>query len=91
MSLETLQLELEHVLNNGDPEEIRDFLDDQNISDVAELIYNEPDFDAQIVSGMSIHRAAGVFKILEFPTQQDIIQKLPPRQNRRTAERVATG
>ena len=78
MSLETLQLELEHVLNNGDPEEIRDFLDDQNISDVAELIYNEPDFDAQIVSGMSIHRAAGVFKILEFPTQQDIIQKLPP-------------
>ena len=64
MSLETLQLEVEHVLNNGDPEEIRDFLDDQNISDVAELIYNEPDFDAQIVSGMSIHRAAGVFKIL---------------------------
>lgn len=78
MSLDTLQLELEHVLTNGDPEEIRNFLDDQNISDVAELIYNEPDFATKIISGLSIHRAAGVFKILEFPTQQDIIQKLPP-------------
>ena len=78
MSLETLQAELEHVLMNGDPEEIRQFLDQQNISDVAELIYTEPEHDASIVMYMSIHRASGVFKILETPTQQDIIQKLPP-------------
>jgi magnesium transporter len=78
MTLETLKAELEHVLANGDPEEIRLFLDQQNISDVAELIYEEPDHDASIVMYMSIHRASGVFKILETPTQQDIIQKLPP-------------
>lgn len=78
MSLETLKAELEHVLTNGDPEEIRQFLDQQNISDVAELIYEEPEHDASIIMYMSIHRASGVFKILETPTQQDIIQKLPP-------------
>lgn len=78
MTLETLQAELEHVLTDGDPEEIRQFLDQQNISDVAELIYAEPDHDASIIMYMSIHRASGVFKILETPTQQDIIQKLPP-------------
>ena len=78
MTLETLQAELEHVLTNGDPEEIGSFLDQQNISDVAELIYTVPEHDASIVMYMSIHRASGVFKILETPTQQDIIQKLPP-------------
>ena len=78
MSLETLQAELEHVLEKGDPEEIGAFLDQQNISDVAELIYTVPEHDASIVMYMSIHRASGVFKILETPTQQDIIQKLPP-------------
>lgn len=78
MSLETLQAELEHVLTNADPEEIRQFLDQQNISDVAELIYSMPDHDADIIRHMSVHRAAGVFKILEFPTQQDVIQKIPP-------------
>jgi magnesium transporter len=78
MSLETLQAELEHVLEKGDPDEIGQFLDQQNISDVAELIYTLPEHDASIVMYMSIHRASGVFKILETPTQQDIIQKLPP-------------
>ena len=78
MTLETLQAELEHVLEKGDPEEIRQFLDQQNISDVAELIYTQPEHDASIIMYMSIHRASGVFKILETPTQQDIIQKLPP-------------
>lgn len=78
MTLETLQAELEHVLEKGDPDEIRHFLDQQNISDVAELIYSLPEYDASIVMYMSIHRASGVFRILETPTQQDIIQKLPP-------------
>lgn len=78
MTLETLQAELEHVLANGDPDEIGQFLDQQNISDVAELIYTVPEHDASIIMYMSIHRASGVFKILETPTQQDIIQKLPP-------------
>lgn len=78
MTLETLQAELEHVLEKGDPDEIGQFLDQQNISDVAELIDAVPEHDASIIMYMSIHRASGVFKILETVTQQDIIQKLPP-------------
>lgn len=78
MTLETLQAELEHTLEGGDPEEIGAFLDQQNISDVAELIYGAEEHDAAIIRHMSIHRASGVFKILETPTQQSIIQKLPP-------------
>ena len=76
--METLQAELEHVLEQGDTDAIRLFLDQQNISDVAELIYSLPEHDASIIMYMSIHRASGVFKILETPTQQDIIQQLPP-------------
>src|SRR5689334_5080587 len=78
MSLETLQAELLHVLEKGDPEEIQQFLDQQNISDVAELIDTMPEHEGDIIRYMSVHRAAGVFKILEFQTQIEIIEKIPP-------------
>lgn len=58
--------------------EIREFLNDQNISDVAELINDLPEYEHQIVGNMSVHRAASVFKILDTPTQKNIIQELPP-------------
>jgi magnesium transporter len=78
MSVELLKEQLEQVIHSGDPLQIRDLLDRQNISDVADLVYEMPDYESQIITAMSVHRAAGVFKILEFPTQQTIIQTLPP-------------
>lgn len=78
MSVEVLKEQLENVIHSGDPLQIREWLDHQNISDVADLVYEEPDYESQIVAAMSVHRAAGVFKILDFPTQQRIIQTLPP-------------
>ena len=57
---------------------IRDFLNHQMISDVAELVYKYPEYESQIIANMLVHRAASVFKILEFPTQKRIIQTLPP-------------
>ncbi len=57
---------------------IREFLNDQNISDVANLVYDNPDFESQIISHLSIHRAAGVFKILDAAEQKRIIKNLPP-------------
>lgn len=78
MSFEDLKAEFEALLQKGDALEIRQFLDDQNIIDIANLVYEYEDHEAAIVAGMSVHRAAGVFKILEFPTQQRIIQTLPP-------------
>ena len=78
MSLENLKEELEVILEVGDDESLHEFLDAQNITDVAELIYELPDYDSRIIAAMSVHRAVGVFKILEFPAQKKIIQNLPP-------------
>ncbi|MGN6293443.1 MAG: magnesium transporter [Chitinophagaceae bacterium] len=74
----SLSEQFEAVVQTEDKLRIRDFLNDQNISDVADLVYEFPDFEGQIIANMSVHRAASVFKILEFPTQKRIIQILPP-------------
>ena len=60
--------------------QIREFLNDQNISDVAELIYEFPDYETHIMGHLSIHRASSTFKILDVPTQKRIIQDLPPHK-----------
>lgn len=49
----------------------------QNISDVAALIYDNEDYETQIIAHLSIHRAASVFKILDLPVQKRIIKNLP--------------
>jgi len=66
------------IIGKEDLLETREFLNHQNISDVAYLIYELPDLSSKIISNMSIHRAASVFKILDFSTQKAIIQELPP-------------
>ena len=79
--METEQKELfrqfEALIAREDKLLIRDFLNHQNISDVAEMIYEFPDYEAQIVAHLSLHRATSTFKILDFPTQKRIIQSLP--------------
>lgn len=65
------------IIQSEDVLQIREFLNNQNISDVAELIYEFADYEAQIIGNMSMHRAASTFKILDFPTQKRIIQELP--------------
>ena len=66
------------VLETGDRKALTVFLDDQNISEVAELIEENSEAEATILSALSNHRAVGVFKILDIGTQKDIIKKLPP-------------
>src|ERR1700694_655667 len=80
MSMENLKDQLEGFLESGDTASLHEFLDDQNISDVADLIYELPEYDSQIIAAMSVHRAVGVFKILEFAAQKDIIKTLPPNK-----------
>lgn len=77
-TIDELRKQFEEVLQSNDTLEIRHFLDRQNISDVAELVYDYEEYESKIIAAMSIHRAAGVFKILEFPTQKRIIQTLAP-------------
>ena len=82
MSLEleqhTLQEQFEAIIKTEDKLQIREFLDDQNISDVAELVEEFPEFESNIIANMSVHRAASVFKILDLAAQKRIIQELPP-------------
>jgi magnesium transporter len=82
MALETeeisIQQQFEEVIASEDKLLIKEFLNDQNISDVADLIYENEDFDSQIISHLSLHRAASVFKILELSTQKRIVKNLPP-------------
>ncbi|MBO9565277.1 MAG: magnesium transporter [Niastella sp.] len=74
----TLQEQFEELMHSGNETSIREFLNDQNISDVAELINELPEYESQIIQHMNMHRAASVFKILDLSTQKTIIQELPP-------------
>lgn len=81
MSFELEQLSIkeqfEQFMQENDLQSIRNFLDDQNISDVADLVYDYPDYEAQIIANMSINRAAKVFKILDVSRQKQIVLELP--------------
>ena len=81
MSLESIEISLqqqfEEVKASEDKLGIKDFLNHQNISDVANLIYDNKDYETQIIAHLSIHRAASVFKILDATEQKRIIKDLP--------------
>lgn len=74
----SLKDQFEQLIQTGDKLAIAEFLNDQNISDVADIIYEFPDYEAQIVANMAIHRAASVFKILDITEQRRIVKELPP-------------
>jgi magnesium transporter len=73
----SIQKGFEEVIASEDKLAIQEFLNHQNISDVADLIYDNTDYGCQIISHLSIHRAASVFKILELSEQKRIIKDLP--------------
>jgi magnesium transporter len=74
----SLQHQFEEVIASENKLAIQEFLNNQNISDVADLIYENEDYESQIISHISIHRAASVFKILDLAEQKRIIKDLPP-------------
>lgn len=71
----------EDVFKTGDEGALREFLNQQNISDVAELIYENEEKELDILLHLSMNRALGLFKILEHPTQKRIIKNLPPTKS----------
>jgi len=78
MSIEILKEQVEAILESGDGIQLHKLLDDQNISDVADLVDEMPDHDSKIIAAMSVHRASSVFKILDLGAQKNIIKTLPP-------------
>lgn len=87
MQLEENEISLQEqfilLKNEQDPVQIKDFLNEQNISDVVDLIYDNIDDAAPIIANIKINRASAVFKLLDTPTQKQIIQDLP---HNKTAE-----
>lgn len=74
----SIKEQFEALTAADDQLQIRDFLNHQNISDVADLIHEFPDFESSIIAAMSLHRAASAFKIIELSHQKRIIKDLPP-------------
>jgi magnesium transporter len=73
----SIQQQFEEVIASEHKLAIKEFLNNQNISDVAELIYDNTEYETQIMAHLSIHRAASVFKILDLSEQKRIIKDLP--------------
>lgn len=65
------------LINEHNYQELKVYLDDQLITDIAELIHEMPEQAGIIINNLSIGRAAAAFRILEFHVQEDVIRELP--------------
>ncbi|MRG47006.1 magnesium transporter [Chitinophaga sp. SYP-B3965] len=77
MENEVLLERFEQLAHEHNFRELKELLDDQLITDIAELIYEVPDQSTLIINHLTLGRAAAAFRILEFPTQEDLIRDLP--------------
>lgn len=73
-----LQEQYEFFLQEENQQQLPEFLNELNISDVALLIEERWEDASSIMSMLSIHRAASTFKILELSIQKDIIHEMHP-------------
>ncbi|RAJ83391.1 magnesium transporter [Chitinophaga dinghuensis] len=78
MENEALQEKFSELTEEKNYRELTVYLDDQLITDIAELIHEEPDEAGVIINNLSISRAAAAFRILDFPLQEDVIKSLAP-------------
>ena len=59
--------QFEALVQSGDMQKLGEFLDNQNISDVAELMDEYPDHEVLAISSMAIHRAARMSRASRSP------------------------
>ncbi|SMD01513.1 magnesium transporter [Pedobacter africanus] len=69
--------EIVNLIEQDDDAQLKVYLDDLNISDVEHLIDELPQHAVKFIDTLSVKRAVNVFRILDFPTQERIIKKLP--------------
>jgi magnesium transporter len=65
------------LLEQENDTQLKIYLDDLNISDVEHLIDELPQYAVKFIDTLSAKRSVNVFRILDFPTQEKIIKKLP--------------
>jgi magnesium transporter len=81
--MEEMVEQIELLLEQNNKQQLRDYLNNLNISDVEELIDELPQYGPRFIETLSLNRAVNVFRILDFPTQERIIKKL---SGKKTAE-----
>lgn len=78
MENEALLERFKTLVNEQNYQELCVYLDDQLITDIADLIHELPEQADIIINNLSIGRATAAFRILEFPVQEDVIRDLSP-------------
>ena len=68
--------QIELLVKTNDNDQIREYLDNLNISDVEELIGELPEHATLFIETLSLNRAVNVFRILDFPAQERLLKKL---------------
>ena len=74
--MEEMVEQIELLLEQNDDNQLADYLNNLNISDVEELIDELPQHGPKFIETLTINRSVNVFRILDFPTQERIFKKL---------------
>ncbi|HEY4197039.1 MAG TPA: magnesium transporter [Mucilaginibacter sp.] len=74
--MEEMVEQIELLLEQNDQEQLQEYLNNLNISDVEILIGEFPEQGPRFIEILSINRAVNVFRILDFPVQERILKKL---------------
>ncbi|HTH82213.1 MAG TPA: magnesium transporter [Mucilaginibacter sp.] len=74
--MEEMVEQIELLLEQDNEQQLQEYLNNLNISDVEELIDELPQYGPRFIETLSINRAVNVFRILDFPTQERIIKKI---------------
>jgi magnesium transporter len=74
--MEEMVEQVELLLDSNNEQQLRDYLNNLNISDVEELIGELPEHGPKLIEVLSLNRAVNVFRILDFPTQERLLKKL---------------
>jgi magnesium transporter len=75
--MEEMVEQIELLLEQKDDIKLQEYLNNLNISDVEQLIDDLPEYGPKFIDILSLKRAVNVFRILDFPTQERILKKLP--------------
>ncbi|HEY9535161.1 MAG TPA: magnesium transporter [Mucilaginibacter sp.] len=74
--MEEMVEQIELLLEQNNEQQLGEYLNNLNISDVEELIDELPQYGPRFIETLSLNRAVNVFRILDFPTQERIVKKL---------------
>lgn len=74
IEIKTIIEQTAHLMEYGTPEDLQHFLEEQNISDIKELVDEMPEEESLIFDALPLSRSVHVFRILDFRTQKRILK-----------------